>query len=739
MPSLRTILPASSTRLVTTAKRITKETYEDTHSVHYLLINPPLTDPTAPYHSIPYLIGSTVDAGFQDYACIDANIESLNYLAKVDQVKDLLDLCETIRIDIENKPRPTRGEELLYRYALKAVGLQPDSILKAITVMKDANHFFNYETYRQASLILNRWIDVLSVKGFPGQYDGFYIDTSNVFNISSISDLTNINIINRLVNPFIEYFNDSFLEKIKERNWNFIALSVNYVSQLPFALWLCRYIRSIVPNSIISVGGTEISDIVKNLQDKDLLWALFPHCDLIMVGEGETSLVNILRSIQQNKSLPKYQPGVLIRNETITPDRLSVTYEDVSSLPMPKYDVWLWDQYWSPEPVVLYSPTRGCYWNKCTFCDYGLNTSSPTSPSRERPVEIVVKELKEISRFARIVYFAVDAMSPSYLRRLARAIFCGNIHIQWSAELRLENSFTEEVADELRRSGCVCVSFGYESGSQRILDLINKGVAINKVPRILEQLSNANIGVQMMGFTGFPGETQEESMATYQFLKDNRENWTLAGIGDFSLTPGSIIAKQYNSFGISKISFNQEDDIIRWLSWSHDDSHVPHCIDAEIQNKMLQMANSLKLIVSDRPFVGGIDSGHSILYFSKFGRKLLPTAKLETEQTSIYSYPVYARTPFSSINNFTNKYDIYKHRRRLRHEGKPANFQAIMEWLNKYPMRLNKNSNGHEQTLEIEITGEFISMSREFAEAEKTRSCAYYTVKNIMLRGLCIS
>jgi anaerobic magnesium-protoporphyrin IX monomethyl ester cyclase len=711
-------------------------TRKESHPVQYLLINPPLTDPTVPYHSIPYLVGATVEAGFNNFTCLDANIEALNYLAKEEQVRDLLEFCNIIRVELEKKTVITRREEILYRYALKSNGMKPDSILQAVKIMRDPEEFYNYEAYRQATLILRNWMDVLSVKGFPGQFDGFYIDISNVFNVSSISELTNDKIINNFINPFLEYFNNSFYSKIQERSWDFIALSVNYVSQLPFTLWMCNYIRSIAPKSIIGVGGTEISDIVKNMRDRSLLWELFPHCDLVMVGEGETSLIEILESIQQQKQLPKTHPGILINNEVITPEQLSVRYEDVSGLPKPKYDVWLWKQYWSPEPVILYSPTRGCYWNKCTFCDYGLNTNSPTSPSRERPVEIVVKELKELSKFARIIYFAVDAMSPSYLRRLAKAILSSKINIQWSAELRLENSLTKEVADELQSSGCVCISFGYESGSQRILNLINKGVSLNKVPKILEQLSNSNIGVQMMGFTGFPGETPEESLATYKFLEKNKANWTLAGIGDFSLTPGSIIAKQYKIFGIREIFPSSEDDIIRWLSWFSEDNHIHN---AEMAEDIQRIAISLKLIVGDRPFVGGIDSGHSILYFAKFGKRLLPTAQSKTEEANIFSYPVYVKTPFCRIDNFTDKCDIQNYRRKLRLEGKTANFQSIMAWLNEYPNRSNTDPADNDKILEIHISGEFICMSYELAEAEQKRSSQYYAVKDLLLCGKGIS
>lgn len=295
------------------------------------------------------------------------------------------------------------------------------------------------------------------------------------------------------------------------------------------------------------------------------------------------------------------------------------------------------------------------------------------------------------------------------------------------------------MAEELRGSGCVCVSFGYESGSQRILNLINKGVTLEKVPKILEQLSVAGIGVQMMGFIGFPGETPDESLATFKFLEENRSNWTLAGIGEFSLTPGSIIAKQHKVFGIKETCPSSGDDIIRWLSWCDEDNHIGNFHDAVISEDIRKIATSLKLIVGDRPFVGGIDSGHSILYFSKYGKTLLSSLQTKIENSNIFSYPVYARTPFYNVDNFTDKSDIQNYRKQLRLQGKSVGFQDVMLWLNEYPNRCTMDIENNEQTLEIQLAGEFICMSSELAEAEQQRSPTYYAVKNLLLRGRGIS
>jgi anaerobic magnesium-protoporphyrin IX monomethyl ester cyclase len=680
--------------------------------VKYLLINTPLTDPTTPYHSIPYLVGATTAAGFHDYFCLDANIESLNYLAEEEQVSSLISYCKNVLVALESKSILNNHEQLLYRFAIKSIGLESDSIIKAIAVMKDPKDFYNYGLYDQAVQVLKRWMDLLSVKGFPGQFSSFLLRMNFPLNLSRLKDITNNEAINRLMCPFLPYFNDLFAECIRNKSWDFIGLSVNYTSQLPFAIWMSKYIRSLSPSSIISVGGTEISDIFKQLRDPNLIWQVFPDCDVIMVGEGETALVKILQAIQRKEHLPGDHSGVLLRGDVVKSTK-PVVYEDVPNLPETKYDIWNWSQYWSPEPVVLYSPTRGCYWNKCTFCDYGLNTDTPTSPSRERPVDKVVDELAVISKFSRTIYFAVDAMSPLYLKKLAKALIEKDVNIRWSAELRLERSLKRELAYDLKKAGCVCISFGYESGNQRILDLINKGVQLKEVPQILRQLSEANIGAQMMGFVGFPGETLAEALETFQFLKENRSYWTLAGIGEFGLTPGAIVAKQPSKFGIKKIGFHDQDDVIRSLYWSSENDNKT---DDKIRNqKINDVINSLNFFKGDRPFVGGIDSSHSILYFAKFGKSLVPSIDNEVSRKLIEKR--YYHTPCQSADEFTRISDLSSYHRK-KFPGQSIGFSEISTWLEEYPEEQSL-AGSNNVVLTIYPSGEFTKDSIEHHSVRK--------------------
>jgi anaerobic magnesium-protoporphyrin IX monomethyl ester cyclase len=655
----------------------THDAYQRPGEIDYLLINPPLTDPTQPYHSIPYLVGSARSEGFTAYRCVDANIDGLNYLADPRRVADLLQRAADIRHAVGKSASITRSDELSFRIALAGCGLAPDFVSKAISVFRSPDLFYHNPTYRQAVMAVQRWQELLSLDGAAGLFHSFSLRGRGLLNLCSFDDLTNRNALGAATRAFDPYIAGPFAETLAERPWQLIGFSVNYTSQLPFALRLAYEARALCPGAIIAFGGTDVCDVIRFTRANLDVWELFRDVDVIVPGEGETPFCDILRGLRDGSPLAR-TPGTLKRADRR--DTVSINYENVATLPAPAYDVWDWTKYWSPEPVVLYSPTRGCYWNKCTFCDYGLNSDSPTSPFRERPADAVIDDLAAVREIGDKVYFAVDAMSPRYVRLLSEALSKASTQVYWGAELRLERTFPQRgVARLLRRAGCVAISFGYESASQRILDLIDKGVNIEAVPAILTDLGTNKIAAQMMGFTGFPSETKCEAERTYQFLLEHSTKWALAGITVFGLTPGSIIAKKPSNFGISLMSPGPGIDILRFVSWQEPDTgviHRPIERDERISDQLRQAVNRA---VDDRPFAGGIDSAHSLLYFKRNGPCFFAGDRSEDPLVEIV--PVARCTvPFVNFDEFTTVHDLQEERDVLeRTTG--SSYDSMMSWL----------------------------------------------------------
>jgi len=706
--------------------------------IRFLLINPPLTDPTCPYHSIPYLVGAALDAGFKSYSCADANIDALNWLSCPDNVDTLLSKGKDLLSRLNSKARLTRNEQLTYRYALRAAGFDPCMVQKAIATLKHPERFYRYPEYRKAMLVLIRWMDLLSLDGFPGQFDGFYLDPNGIFNLQRIEDLRLGPSLLQLVGPFRKYLDGPFVARIARQDaYELIGLSVNYVSQLPFAVYMAELLRKQQPSALICIGGTEITDVFKYARNAKVAWDLFPGTDAAVLGEGESAFVQILQSLSKGtwpaanvrgvKLNPVRHAGS-VQNQPITPN-----YENISSLASPNYQVWNWEDYWAPEPVILYSPTRGCYWNKCTFCDYGLNSDSPTSPARDREITRVVQDLRMLGKLGRTFYFAVDAMSPVFLKKLCAAIASEGIKIRWAAELRLEKQFRHELALELRKGGCVAISFGYESGSQRILDLINKGVDNSQVPEMLSALKRNNIGVQMMGFIGFPSENPTDAEQTYHLLLNHSDSWAIAGIGDFVLTPGAIVAKQPSRFGISKVEPFVGEDIIRSLSWIDGAGNRKWPGDQRTP-RIKELTAGLRKTIGDRPFVGGIDSAHSLLYFARFGAGLVEPEAAGGE-VRMPPASTHVTTPFANAEMFADKQDIFQCNQEARMRGRSLGTREFGQWLSEMDADDRAIKTERESVLEVLPSGHYLQATWRDGTGASNFSEAFEVLKNLLVCG----
>jgi anaerobic magnesium-protoporphyrin IX monomethyl ester cyclase len=710
--------------------------------IPYLLINTPLTDPTAPYHSISYLIGAAAAAGYRDFTVLDASLEALELMVEPAQVAAVLERCRYVRAELERAPRLSRGQSLLYRYALKAVGLGPETPGRAVEVLRDPARFYDYRLYQEAVHVLQRWMDVLSACGLPGQFKGFGLDPHNVLDFGSVTDLIDVALLEELIEPFRPYFEGPFQEAITARPFELIGLSVNYMSQLPFAVWMCREIRALCPSVTLCVGGTEVTEDVKNLRDKHEIWALFPDCDAIVVGEGETALVELLHAAAARRPAPCGRPGIMSRRDP-RQGSVEVRFEDLGRMAAPRYDIWPWARYWSPEPVILYSPTRGCYWNKCAFCDYGLNTDMPTSPSRARPILSVMADLEAARKIGRTVYFAVDAMSPSYLRRLCEALIDHKLGIRWSAELRLENTFLEwKMGSLLRAAGCVAMSFGYESGAQRVLDRIDKGVRIDRVPEVLGELAAADIGLQLMGFIGFPGEREDEALETYRFLLQHAALWTLCGIGDFMLTPGAIAARQPARFGIREHGAYAGDDIVRALWWIGPDGCVRGSGSARTA-RVRELARLVQSPFADRPFVGGIDSSHTLLYFARNGRRMIPAevAPPALDGTLVATARYMSPLPESAFAFDIG--DLHDCHAAVRARRRALRATDVLQWLagfhepeeRRVPALDSLRRFRAGATIDVYHSGDLVVVDADEAACEESAGDAYWAVKALLLRN----
>jgi anaerobic magnesium-protoporphyrin IX monomethyl ester cyclase len=598
---------------------------------------PPLDDPTMPYHAGAYLRGHLKKNGFRDVSVRDLNIEFVCYCLEEATVRRFYNDADRRLTGYGKKSELTALEQLEYIALWGHQFIEPETLQQAAHRLRSKDLFLDYPQYVNSVRLLNRYFAFLGCLSFPAAIVNSRQVSRMNYSIYSLDDLFDPAIAEKVCYPFLTYFHDRLTRDPELLKSDCLGITVTYDYQMMYATWLARALKAQWPDKLVVMGGTAISQFYKYMKDKSQMGRFAGGCDAVVVGEGETAICEI--------AAREGDLGDVAIPNTITFDKHTgianlperIHYENVSSLGSPVYNCQ-WDLYLSPARGINYAPTRGCYWNRCTFCDYGLNTDGPTSPWRERKVEQVVEDLEKAACQNQIeyVYFAVDVMSPSYLERLSDAMSEAQLGLRWSAELRMEKAFSPDRCRKMAKAGCVCASFGMESGDQRILDLIDKGTRISYMAETMKNFAGAGIAVQIMAFTDFPTESAAEKKATFDFLQNNREYWSAGGIGTFSLTGGAILAKNPERFGLKLLEVHNV-DIARSIHYRAGDRDRETLLLTEEFDESFDNRGDIFPQVLGRPWAGGTDTLHSMIYYSCYERTIFKDHDLKAESPASFA------------------------------------------------------------------------------------------------------
>ncbi len=301
------------------------------------------------------------------------------------------------------------------------------------------------------------------------------------------------------------------LARVQAEQPNLVGFSILSEQNLLYALALGKAIhqRFKLP---IALGGAMMS----HLEPTELLQA-FPWLDYVFFGEAEKNLVDFIDAWPEQKFASvyglAYQQGRIITGGGKAPPL------PLNQLPHPNFDDFSLEDYLAPEPVLPIITCRGCYWGKCAFCSH---TRPYGSVVRVRQPEQIVDEIAHqfncygVRRFL----FVDEAISPKMLRRLSEKILERGLNIQFGAEgVRVEKAFDESLLRLAYRAGLRWVYVGIESGTQRLLDMIEKGIEIETVERFIGLCRQVGITPQLSFIIGLPGTTPAELQNEITFLK----------------------------------------------------------------------------------------------------------------------------------------------------------------------------------------------------------------------------
>jgi radical SAM superfamily enzyme YgiQ (UPF0313 family) len=298
-----------------------------------------------------------------------------------------------------------------------------------------------------------------------------------------------------------------------------IAITAPFPGNVYGAFRMARTIRAAAPAAKLILGGGWVNTELRSLRDA----RVFDYFDYVTLDDGERPLLNLLRRLRDGTTplvrtyLREHGTVKLLSDRT----QHDFPAKDTG---IPTYDGLPLDQYvsvmemlnpmhrfWSDGRWNKITLAHGCYWKKCSFCDVSLDYigryDRPTTDVVMQRIRALVAETGETG-----FHLVDEAAPPAGMRALAKRLIEEKLAITWWGNIRFEKTFTPELCQLLAESGCVAVSGGLEVASDRLLELMKKGVTVEQVARVTRAFTDAGIMVHAYLMYGFPTETEQDTI-----------------------------------------------------------------------------------------------------------------------------------------------------------------------------------------------------------------------------------
>lgn len=335
---------------------------------------------------------------------------------------------------------------------------------------------------------------------------------------------------------------EALLEDVREFRPDVLGFSVFATSIFPVRD-VIEHIRPHFPEMKIILGGPQVRDEYAH----HVVWDGL--ADAAVIGEGEGTVREILRLWQNQEPIIRPVLGAAVA--VPTPERVLVGKDrpalEMDELPFPDFSEVPLETYLTKS--LPFSMSRGCI-KRCTFC-----SEAPFwKRYRTRSAKSIFRELKHAHDTLGIKNFLShdSLMNGNFevLEELADLIIADGLKITWQGMCRLDKRMTPALLEKLKFAGCSTISYGLESGSQKIADLMKKGVKITDALQVIKDSHAAGIVVNVFIIVGFPRESWLDFMKTMVFLFRIRRKIFLANVSDTGVMKGAPMQLRQKQFGI---------------------------------------------------------------------------------------------------------------------------------------------------------------------------------------------
>jgi anaerobic magnesium-protoporphyrin IX monomethyl ester cyclase len=282
--------------------------------------------------------------------------------------------------------------------------------------------------------------------------------------------------------------------------------------------------------------------------------------DIVAIGEGEETLYELIEAYEKNKDLSEVK-GIVYKNKNgeIKMTKPRPFIQNLDEIPFPARDLVDYERYrWNGVLEAPMLTTRGC-----TFqCQYCSSSEMMGRRYRMRSVQNVIDEIKEVQEkyHVRDIEFIDDTFTLNMKRasEVMKAIISEKLDVRLSLSSRV-NTINEELMQQLKKGGTENIYYGIESGSQRVLDLMKKGIKLEQAEAAVNLAKKYGIKVLGSYILGYPGETPDEMNQTIKFsIKLNTDYAQYSILTPFPGTPiyyeldekGLIMTKDWDLYTV---------------------------------------------------------------------------------------------------------------------------------------------------------------------------------------------
>ena len=596
-----------------------------------LLTSVPQWFPISPYLACGILAGQLKSAGYEANT-VDFNVEFFNdilhpdylqasYFAAKSYLKNPILPCtassDEEKFGLRMRNIATEREKIISRYLAENDEKIVQTIAEiedAIGVLKTRESFYDPEKLYRAKDVVKAALQIASLPYVPAriQIDNYIANPMMSYDFADID----FQCREPGLNMFVPYF-EKKLAQYDLSSYELIGISITDLSQIVPGFTLARLLKKNT-NAKICFGGNYIFKIAKEL--KTIPQIFRDYCDFLLIGDGETTITELAeylagkRDISQVHSLVYADmDGNIFTTKTTPPLNLdTVCYPD--------FETYDFQKYFSPEVVIPVQLGKGCYWGKCTFCDFYTGQQKFDLKSVVRAVD----EVEYLSKKYQTPFFNFvdECIPPKFYHAFAKEIIKRGIKIYFYSFARLEKQFTSEVLKDLYQAGARFFMWGYEAESERVMKLMNKGIDLEYRKRILRDAADVGLWNLCTFLLGYPSETEEELQATIDTIYDESLVDTSTP-SNFALKKNAILKDHIEDAKITDFEPNGE----LHISYKY---HSSVTTMEEIKRKRNAFEKQFLIDTADRLFPHTFtESDYLLMYLAKYGRDYVKSYRLK--------------------------------------------------------------------------------------------------------------